>query len=175
MTLIKELQPVTLAEFETMEKQEGLTYELIDSVVMMSPRPAVKHQKTSLRLSAELLALLRNKDCDVIQEIDLVLEDNYFVPDIMIVCGEKFEGTRHEKPPLIVVEIVSPSNASHDYITKRHKYEQLGIQEYWIVSPDEKCIWIISFTANTQEHYCEGKAISHVMPEIVIDLNDIFE
>ena len=35
MTLVKELQPVTMAEFEAMEKQEGLTYELIDSVVMM--------------------------------------------------------------------------------------------------------------------------------------------
>ena len=62
MTLVKELQPVTMAEFEAMEKQEGLTYELIDSVVMMSPRPAVKHQKVSGKTYAKLLHIQEGKN-----------------------------------------------------------------------------------------------------------------
>lgn len=54
MTLFKEPQSVTLTEFEAMEKQEGLTCELIDGVVMMSPRPAIKHQRISGNIYHEL-------------------------------------------------------------------------------------------------------------------------
>lgn len=113
MTLVKELHPVTMAEFETMEKQEGLTYELIDGAVMMSPRPAVKHQKVSGKTYAKLLQILEGKNCEPILEIDLVLEQNNFVPDLMVVCDENLDDmVRYEKPPLIIIEIVSPSSAA---------------------------------------------------------------
>ena len=175
MTLLKELQPVTLAEFEAMEKQEGLTYELIDGIVMMSPRPAAKHQWISGRLVTELWNILKGTSCIPIQEIDLILDGQDFVPDLMVICNEDIsELKNYKKPPLIAIEIISPSSSSRDHITKRRKYEQLGIQEYWIVSPEEKCITIFSFSTNDEKMYCEGQVKSFVMPEIVIDLKDIF-
>ena len=88
MTLLKELQPVTLAEFEAMEKQEGLTYELIDGVVMMSPRPAANISGLSGRLVAELWHILKGTSCIPIQEIDLILDGQDFVPDLMVICNE---------------------------------------------------------------------------------------
>ena len=176
MIAAEALKYYTPEEFAAMEKDEHFTYELIDGIVLMSPRPAAKHQKVSLNLASALLHQLKSKNCDIVQEVDLVLEDNHFIPDIMITCGEKFEGQRHTKPPLIVIEIVSPSNASHDYIIKHHKYEQLGIQEYWIVSPEEKCIWVIYFEHQERVHYCNNRqAQSIVMPELHVSLEDIFE
>jgi len=175
MTQLKELQPVTLADFEAMEKQEGLTYELIDGVVMMSPRPAAKHQKTSGNIYYELRNVLKGKNCEPIQEIDLVLEQQNFVPDLMVVCNENLDDMiRYENPPLIIIEIVSPSSASRDHIIKREAYEELGIQEYWIVSPGEKCITVFSFATNKKEHFCDGQVKSFVLPEIAIDLSAIF-
>ena len=176
MTLVKELQPVTPAEFEAMEKQEGLTYELIDSVVMMSPRPAVKHQKVSGKTYAKLLQILEGKNCEPILEIDLVLEQNNFVPDLMVVCDENLDDmVRYEKPPLIIIEIVSPSSASRDHVIKREVYEKLGVQEYWIISPGERCITVFSFATNEKAHFCDGQVQSFIMPEIKIDLNYIFD
>lgn len=175
MTLLKELQPVTLAEFEAMEKQEGLTYELIDGVVMMSPRPAIKHQRINGKLYAGFLSLLSDKNCEPILESDLIIEKQNFVPDLMVVCDENLDEMIHyDKPPLIVVEIISPSSGSRDYFVKRRAYKELGVQEYWIVSPEEKCIMIICFATDEECRYCEGQAKSFVMPEIVIDLKDIF-
>ncbi|CAN5775893.1 Uma2 family endonuclease [soil metagenome] len=41
----------------------------------------------------------------------------------------------NEPPPLLVVEVVSPSTKTEDYRTKRSEYDILEIPEYWIVDP----------------------------------------
>lgn len=175
MTEIRELQPTSFAEFDAMPKQEGLNYELIDGFVMMSPRPAAKHQKVSGNIYHELRNVLKGKRCEPILEIDLVLEGENFIPDLMVICDEDLdEVARYEKPPLIAIEIVSPSSTSRDHITKRRKYEQLGIQEYWIVSPEEKCITVFNFVNKNEAMYCEGTVKSFVLPEVEINLEDIF-
>jgi Uma2 family endonuclease len=38
----------------------------------------------------------------------------------------------HEPPPLLVVEVVSPSTKTDDYRSKRSEYGLLGIPNYWI-------------------------------------------
>ncbi len=41
----------------------------------------------------------------------------------------------NEPPPLLVVEVVSPSTIATDYRTKYAEYAVLDIPEYWIVDP----------------------------------------
>ncbi len=41
----------------------------------------------------------------------------------------------NEPPPLLVVEVVSPSTKTDDYRAKRLEYNVLEIPEYWIVDP----------------------------------------
>lgn len=174
MTEIRELQPTSFAEFEAIPKQEGWNYELIDGMVMMSPRPAMKHQRVSSRLLVHLWGSLKGKDCEPVQEVELALEEDRFIPDLMVICNDNLDSTRYEKPPLIAIEIVSPTSGSRDYITKRRKYEQLGIQEYWIVSPEEKCITVFYFVNKNEAMYCEGTMKSFVLPDVEINLEDIF-
>ncbi len=175
MNVAKPLEIKTLTEFETMPKEEGWNYELIDGLVMMSPRPTAKHQVINGNLYSELRHKLKGSRCIPIPEIDLVLEGNNLIPDLMVICNEDItDMKRYEKPPLIAIEIVSPTSASRDHIIKRRKYEQLGIQEYWIVSPEEKCITVFDFVNKNEEMYCEGTVTSFVLPEVVINLEDIF-
>lgn len=124
---------------------------------------------------AALYHRLKGKNCEPIQEIDLVLQNEYFIPDLMVVCDENLDDMiRYEKPPLIAIEIISPSSGSRDYFVKRNRYEELGIQEYWIVPQEEKCVMVIEYSTKKQERYCDGKLKSFVLPEIEIDLTDIF-
>ena len=167
-------QLVALPEFEAMAKNEQLNYELIDGVVLMSPRPSLEHQNVSGHLYFELRQQLKDADCKPILEVDLVLANDSLVPDLMIICDQELQGKRYEKPPLIVMEIISPTSASRDHIIKRRKYEELGIKEYWIISPEEKCVTVFDFTANRHEMYCDGQVRSFVLPAIQITLDDIF-
>ena len=174
MTEVKELQRMTLEEFLSQPQEEGWNYELIDGIKMMSPRPSKEHQNISGNLYFELRNALNTKNCKPLLEADLVIDENNLVPDLMVICNEPLEGKRQETPPLIAIEIISPSTASVDYFTKRLKYELLGVQEYWIVAPEEKCIMVIRYATNEQERYCEGKVTSYVLPEVEIDLASIF-
>ncbi len=178
MTEIKKMHPVTMAEFAAMEKQEHVTYELINGVVMMSPRPAIQHQRISGKLYAQLSQSLKGKNCEPILEADLIIQEQNFVPDLMVVCDDDLnqldQMVYYDKPPIIVIEIISPSSGSRDYFVKRHAYKELGVHEYWIVSPEEKCIMVIRFATGEECRYCEGQVKSYVMPEIAIDLDAIF-
>lgn len=175
MNVAKPLERKNFAEFEAMPKEEGWNYELIDGIVLMSPRPSSTHQMISGNLYFELRTALKDKNCIPIQEIDLVLKGENFIPDLMVICNENIKDIkRYEKPPLIAIEIVSLSSSSRDHITKRRKYEQLGIQEYWIVSPEERCITVFDFVNKNEAMYCEGTVKSFVLPEIEINLENIF-
>ena len=177
MNVAKPLKLYTLEEFELIEKEENLTYELIDGVVMMSPRPALKHQLVAANLHDAISPIVKKLGCYALSEIELALDNDYIVPDMSVICDDissLLEAARYKKAPLIVIEIISPSSVSRDYVTKRYKYAQLGIQEYWIVSPEEKCIDVFDFTTDSHINYCSGTVISTILPELAIDLEQIF-
>jgi len=48
-------------------------------------------------------------------------------------------------PPLLVVEIVSPSQENRDYRYKRSEYAARGIAEYWIVDPIAQKVTILEW------------------------------
>ena len=59
-------------------------------------------------------------------------------PDLLVIDRRDFvpAGTVPvTATPLLVVEILSPSNANQDRMIKRAMYESLGVPAYWIVDP----------------------------------------
>ena len=178
MNVAKKIEPVTPEEFEAMEKSDHFSYELIDGIVMMSPSPSFKHQLISGNLYHELKTILKGGKCLPIQDFDLILDKHPFKPDLMVICTNfdtLLDAKYYTEPPTIAIEIISPSSASRDHITKRYLYEQLGILEYWIVSPEESCITIMDFVNNQHEMYNTGCAKSFVLPDIHLDLANIFD
>lgn len=70
----------------------------------------------------------------------------------MIVCDKsKLDGKRCNGAPDFIIEIVSPGNASDDYIRKLYYYRNAGVREYWIVDPRRKIITV---------NYFEGEMLS---------------
>lgn len=73
-------------------------------------------------------------------------------PDIMIVCDtDKLDRKRCNGAPDFIIEIVSPSNSSDDYIKKLYYYKKYGVREYWIVDPNRRAVTV---------NYFEGDIVS---------------
>ena len=68
-------------------------------------------------------------------------------PDVMIICDRsKITKPRIVGAPDLVVEVLSPSNWSHDMVRKLKKYKKAGVREYWIVNLEEQYVLVYEFT-----------------------------
>lgn len=124
--------------------QEPLREELIDGrLVAMSPRPAWNHNRIAFNIAKIFEDYLEGKQCVAVPDgTDLYLDDkNWFVPDFMVVCDpDKIQKDGVHGAPDLVAEVLSPSTAKNDLGPKKETYAKCGVQEYWIISPEDKRI-----------------------------------
>jgi Uma2 family endonuclease len=59
-----------------------------------------------------------------------------FAPDLVVVPFAQVGGAKFLTPPLLVVEVRSPSTALFDLNRKKAAYEKFGVPSYWMVNPD---------------------------------------
>jgi Uma2 family endonuclease len=62
--------------------------------------------------------------------------DTELGPDLVVIRQDQLAGRRVTRPPLLTVEIQSPSSALFDLNTKKAVYERFSIASYWVVIPD---------------------------------------
>ena len=168
-------RPITINEFENIKSQEGVIYELIDGIVMMS-RPSIEHQKILTNLSGELYHYLKDKKCKAFSEIEVKLNNDILVPDISIICDFfKFTEQKYEGAPDIVVEILSPSTMFNDFNIKSGKYMNAGVKEYWLIDPISKTVIVNDYVNKTMVTYEKSESLkTNIFSDLAVDLNDIF-
>lgn len=143
---------IELEEFQACTEEDGWFAEIIDGVVYMSPSPNLRHQIWRKLFWSHLskFAEQNRKLADFVDsENDVVIDARRRRgptrprPDITVYRGfltlkalELGTDWADLPPPILVVEVLSPSTKDHDLHYKAHVYwEQEGIAEYWIVDP----------------------------------------
>lgn len=116
-------------------------WELIDGVPSaMTPAPTKRHQILAMELTLQLGNALKNLknacgNCRVVYETDWEVDNHtVFCPDIAVICDDD-QGDVINKPPKIIIEILSPSSALKDRHTKYGIYEEHLVPFYIIVDP----------------------------------------
>ncbi|MCI9559662.1 MAG: Uma2 family endonuclease [Lachnospiraceae bacterium] len=129
---------------------ENVRAELINGQIYYMAAPSRIHQEILMFLSKTIANYIDSKKgpCKVYPApfaVKLFSEDdrNVVEPDISIICDpNKLTDRGCTGAPDWIVEIVSPSNSSHDYIRKLNLYADAGIREYWIVNPIKESIFV---------------------------------
>lgn len=128
-------------------------WELIEGMpYAMSPLPVPQHQIVSLNLCVVFKDALKScKHCKVYPPLDWKIADDTVVqPDILIVC-KKIERKYLDFPPVLVVEVLSPSTASKDRGEKMELYQSQKVKYYLIVDPQFKKTEIYQLVNNQYE------------------------
>ncbi|MBB4682525.1 Uma2 family endonuclease [Amycolatopsis jiangsuensis] len=127
--------PMTVRDLEGMP-EDGRRHELIDGVLVVSPAPGFRHQKVVLLLSFALESA-RPPDLEVLTAPFAVHSGDSveLQPDVLVGRAEDFTDTDLPAPPVLAVEVLSPSTAIHDLNTKKAAYERLGVPSYWVIDP----------------------------------------
>ncbi len=122
-------------------------YELVDGELLLTPSPSNAHQDAVFQFAKALDAYLRTGPLGraKIAPFDVELESESVVqPDIFVVPLEEDARLRVEDGParrlLVAVEIVSPSSARHDRVTKRRFFQRVRVPEYWVVDTDARTV-----------------------------------
>lgn len=87
------------------------------------------------------------------------------IPDVVVIPELQWQSLQNreavidlgEPPPLLVVEVVSPSTRTTDYRSKVSEYDVLNIPEYWIVDPQEEKITIFTLITVELDETCFGE------------------
>jgi Uma2 family endonuclease len=133
--------------------------ELIDGFAVKTPSPSRWHQRVLLELSRHFANFLQDKPFEVyIAPFDVRLphgkrnDDQIYTvvqPDLLIVsAASKLDDRGCKGAPDFIIEIVSPSNASLDYIKKSALYEKNKVKEYWIVHPTDRIVTVYKLMKN---------------------------
>ena len=74
-------------------------------------------------------------------------------------------GVRLTSPPLLTVDVRSPSTALIDLNRKKSTYEKFGVPSYWIVDPDPKRPELTVFELRDGCYTLEGKTTQTITLE----------
>jgi Uma2 family endonuclease len=128
-------------------EDDGVHRELIGGEIFVTPSPANRHQKLSLRLTLALgnhLEAHSEQGELFVARFDVVMTPYDVVePDLLVVLGDQHDILTENNvrgAPGIVIEILSPRTRKRDLTTKRQLFDREGVREYWIVDPERNSV-----------------------------------
>ncbi|MDZ4232461.1 MAG: Uma2 family endonuclease [Dietzia sp.] len=133
---------LSMEQWDALELDPTRRWELSEGALTMSPRPDLRHQRISKRLTRLLDDHLPD-GLEAVPEIEVITRASFPPsvrgPDVVAVRDRVFE--RHPArvcaaDVVLVVEIVSPGSRGTDHVMKLHEYATAGIANYWIIDPD---------------------------------------
>jgi len=151
-------QKLSFEEYLTYEDGTDTRYELVNGELVAMSLGTGRHGAIAEFLYDQFRAIVKQQALPWTAKQMIVAVrsprggrwDTCRIPDITVLSEEQWEEMAereavinlNELPPLLVVEVVSPSTKMDDYRSKQSEYSVLNIPEYWIVDPIESKVTI---------------------------------
>ena len=134
---------LSLDEWAALPEDNTHHYELVEGVLIVSPRPAMAHRRALYKLVRQLEDQLPG-DLVAVAEVEVVLAAQWPAtvrsPDLVVVSTALADTDPvrcQAADVLLVVEVLSPGSRKTDHVMKMHDYAEAGIPSYWILDIDK--------------------------------------
>lgn len=140
MATISVRRPLTRADWARLPEHNRKT-ELLDGELVQMEMPRMVHQDLVaglydvLKPAAPTGLKVRFAPIDVHVGDRIILE-----PDIIVARRELFLPKGLEEPPLLVVEVLSPSTRGRDLVRKFNWFREFGVPHVWFADPGEPSV-----------------------------------
>ena len=166
--------------------------EVFDGVLVMPPSPFGEHQWVSDEILVRLRPYLKEEGLGIAisAPYDVVISRTPLrvrQPDILVVNADLTGITRPAdltglphlvSPPLLVVEVLSPSNTPRDIKERLEDYRSIGVPECWLASFATRTIQVLRLTSQasiTVATYGLGDVLrSEVIQGFELAVDDVF-
>ena len=160
---------------------DDIRAELINGQVVYMATPSTQHQIISSELHFAINSYIKSKGghCRALAAPFGVQlrkgDDTVLEPDISVICDiDKITPRGCIGAPDWIIEIVSPSNPGHDYITKLGLYNDAGVREYWIVDTQSKYVHVYNLESEDLKVYSFHDTIKvGIYDDLYIDFSSL--
>ncbi len=166
--------------------------EVVDGVLLMPPGPMGEHPWIADEILLSLRPFVRDNGLGIALSApyDVLIQREPLrvrQPDVLVVNAELTGITRPsdlvgrpflERPPLLVVEVLSPSNTRRDITQRLADYRSIGVPECWLADFPTRTIEVLRLTpeaATTIATYTMGQTLqSQILPGFALPIANIF-
>lgn len=134
------------------EERGDMTIQLIEGELVVSPSPRAIHQVLHSRLFGTLIAAAPPELLVLSAPLDLRAGERTVVQlDLMVVDSVSREASEVSVPPVLAVEILSPSSRRTDLVRKPEVLARFGVEHYWVLDPEHPAVRVFRLVDGTFE------------------------
>ncbi len=153
---------------------DGLRYELVDGVLLVSPAPLVRHQLALAGLLYRLTAAAPDHLRVLPAPLDITFSRTRLLqPDLVVLHVDQLTSRKVTGLPLLAVEVLSASTRATDTTLKRHVLEQAGVPSYWLVDPEAASLTVLELVEGSYREVAVARGdvpltVQHPFPVTVV-------
>lgn len=177
MSLKQANHPITEHDYLQGELVAKTKHEFIDGDVYAMAGASEYHNLLSGNIFAELKNQLKYTPCRTfIADMKVKVANDFFYPDVMVVCQQDNDFDYYKQSPVIIVEVLSKLTRKFDKTAKRLKYQSIPTLEAYVLI--EQTIGEIEVFRRKEywqsSYYYLGDAITFESLGITVLVEDIY-
>ncbi|MGY6276108.1 Uma2 family endonuclease [Methylomonas sp. MgM2] len=155
MALQSVLTHLSAEEYLRWEASTGKKHQLVDGEIYAMGGASENHNLLAGNIFSEFKNRLKGRPCRTFMaDMKLRVAEDFFYPDVMVVCREDHENTYYKTSPTIIVEVLSKTTRKFDQSRKRLRCQSLPtLEEYLLVEQDKGEIQVFSRKDGWQSNY----------------------
>jgi Uma2 family endonuclease len=168
-------------EFDNYPFEEDKRYELDEGELIEMTRPAYRHNRVLIRLTAKVFNFFeRSQLGEVLNSENLyaLAPSIRRAPDLAIFLGDRSKELADAKVipivPDIAAEVLSPSETPRMIHRKRKQYFEAGVKEVWLIHPEVREIEIWTGACVSEVLAASDVLTSRLLPGFELPLEDLF-
>ncbi len=178
MALPQTQQRISPEEYLQGEMLSDTKHQLIDGEAYAMSGGSENHNFLAGNIFSELKSQLKGTSCRTFMaEMKLRVADDFFYPDVMVVCNQDDSDAYYKTSPIIIIEVLSKSTRKFDQTTKRLRCQNIAsLQEYVLIEQDKGEIQLFSRAHNWQSaYYYLGDQINFASLGVSVAVDEIYD
>ena len=159
------------------ELHADLKHQLIDGELYAMGGASKNHNLLAGNIYSELRNHLKGTSClTFMADMKVRVGDNFYYPDVMVVCAKDNENEYYQTAPVIIIEVLSKSTRRFDQTHKRLRCQAIPtLQEYVLIEQDKGEIQVFSRDQHWQSaYYYLGDQITFRPLDVTVSVEAIY-
>lgn len=178
MALPQLKQPISPEEYLQGELYSEIKHQLIDGEAYAMSGASANHNLLALNIAGEFKNRLKGTPCrPFISDMKLRVGNDFFYPDVMVVCGNDNQHQYYKTSPTIIVEVLSKTTRKFDQTANRLRCQAIPtLEEYVLIEQDKGEIQVFSRRHGWQSsYYYLGDLIGFPSLNVSLSVADIYD